>query len=334
MTDVLIDARLAIRGLGIATFVDRLMAAFAVDGAGLPKVWRGGGDWGTAGVLSTLGHSGLFDVSPRLDPRTRRFDVVHFACNLSAWRPGQHSVVTVHDLLHRRPHAARRHRLMGALLECGLSRAGRIVAISDRTRTDLERVVPQLRGKVEVIPHGMRKLPVPHGPREHILAFGGAGDPRKRVDHMVAVYQAYQRSTPKALPLVVLGRAGLTPAQSGELSAIGATVVPAAASSEVDALMGGAAALLYPSTDEGFGLPILEAAEMATPVVMDATANVATEIMGSHCYRVAGTDVAEWVTELQKAVAGGPVESALTLPDWPSVAASYRTLYRDVVSGR
>lgn len=332
MTDVVIDARLSLRGLGIATFVERLMAAFSETGRDVPRLWRGSGRTSALRVLSTLAHSGLFDLSPRLDPRTRKAGVVHFASNLGALAPGRNSVVTVHDLMYRR-WSRRHYRLTGALLERSLPRAGRVVAVSDRTRSEIERVLPALAGKVEVIPHGMRTRPLEGGDRRHVLAFGGAADPRKRVDFMVAVYREYSLAAPGALPLVVLARAGLTDAQVRELVRLGARIVPDASADEVDGLMRGAAALLYPSAEEGFGLPILEAAEAQTPVVMDAGAAVADEVIGRHCFRVRGSTVETWAEELRRAVASAPVERPLELPSWRTVAERYQALYDEVRDG-
>lgn len=305
------------------------MAGFAVRGEQLPRLWEGRGEWGPGGLLSTLGHSGLFDVSPRLDPRSRQFDVVHFASNLGALRPGPNSVVTVHDLMHRRWNP-RRYGLRGTILERGLLRAGRVVAISDRTRVDLERIQPALTGRIEVIPHGMRIRAATKGDREYVLAFGGAGHPRKRIDFMVAVYEAYRRTTPSALPLVVLARAGLTDSQRHSLTSLEARIMPTASATEVDALMQGAAALIYPTAEEGFGLPILEAAEVGTPVVMDAKALVATEVLGNHCFRASSLAVSEWVAQLRYAIASAPIEHPLDLPDWSVVAGRYRSLYAEV----
>ena len=324
------DARLAIRGLGIATFVERLLEALGAAGV-RPYVWKGSGEWGPSARLATLARSGLFDISPRLDPRARGFDVVHFASNLASVSPGRNSVVTVYDLFHRRAgRAGLRDRFTGAVLERSLPRAGRVVTISDRTRDELERVVPSLAGRVELVPPGMRRLLPAERSRRHILAFGGASDPRKRTDLMVAVYRRYRATAPDALPLVVLARAGLTAPQRAALVAAGAKIVPSATRAEVDALMAGAAALLYPSSEEGFGLPILEAAEAGTPVVMDLAAKVATEVVGRHCFGVAGSSLDDWVETLERAITSGPVADALDLPDWDVVARRYQSFYAEV----
>jgi len=327
---VLVDARLAARGLGIATFVERLVGALSGDGSVEVRLWGEPGEWGTGSKVATLARSGLFDLSPRLDPRARGYDVVHYASNLGAVVPGRNSVVTVHDLMHRRPGTPRGNRIAGTVLERSLLRAGRVVVASDRTRAEVEEVVPALAGRVEVVPHGIRTLAVRTGPRSHVLAFGGASDSRKRTDLMVAAYGEYRATTPEALPLVVLSRAGLTPAQRATLVVAGARVVPTATRDEVDDLMAGAAALLYPTLQEGHGLPILEAAEAGTPVVIDAAADVASEVVGRHCVLVRDTRLEAWAEALRSAVAGGPVENSLELPGWPAVAARYRSLYGEV----
>lgn len=331
MAVVLLDARMALRGLGIATFVDRLVAGFAAHPSVTVSLWRGPGGWDGAGKLATVARSGLFDVSPRLDPRARGFDAVHFVSNFGSVFPGGNSVLTVHDLLYRRNHR-RRDRLLGFLLEQSLPRVGQVVAVSGRTRQELEDAFPELAGRVEVIPHGLRRLNRPTRERTYILAFGGASDPRKRTDFMVAVYRQYHETTERPLPLVVLARAGLTEQQASGLRDLGARLVGDATADEVDGLFAGAAAVLYPSAAEGFGLPVLEAAEAGTPVVMDATADVATEVIGHHCVRVSGLDVRDWADALRHATAEGPVFDALDLPDWPAVAGRYAELYRRVAA--
>ena len=191
-----------------------------------------------------------------------------------------------------------------------------------------------LAERIVVIPHGMRRLPWPAGARSHLVAFGGGSDPRKRVDLMVAAYQRYREANRNALPLVVLARAGLTEGQRSTLVRLGADIRDRASTDEVDRLMAAAAALIYPTTTEGFGLPILEAAEVGTPVVMDRSADVASEVRGRHCVVVDGVDPDRWAAAIGRAVATGPVVAALDLPDWTEVAQRYVDLYRQLAGGR
>lgn len=328
---VLVDTRMALRGLGISTFVDRLMEGFkAHPGISLTK-WQGSGDWGWRAQLSTLARSGIFDVSPTLDPRTRGFDAVHYVSNVGAVFPGRRSILTVHDMLYRR-NTRLRDRMYGFLLERSLPRAARVVAVSARTASEVTLAFPALAGRIEVIPHGMRRLELPLEERRHVLAFGGGSDPRKRTDLMVAVYREYREASVDPLPLVVLARAGLTQSQSRELAAVGARTVAAATGPEVDRFMAEAAALLYPTTTEGFGLPILEAGEVGTPVVLDAAADIPVEVRGRHCVSVSDGSLASWAGALRQAIADGPVTDPLDLPDWESVAGRYLELYREVAS--
>jgi glycosyltransferase involved in cell wall biosynthesis len=330
---VLLDARLAVRGLGIATWIDRLMSGFSGATTGTrPVLWRASAAWGGAGMAGTLCRSGLFDLSPEMDPRSRGYDVVHFAGNNGSLFPGRNSVLTVQDLMHRRSKRIR-PRMMGALLEKSLLRAGAVVATSSRTLQDVEMAFPQLMGRVRLIPFGLRRMPASAGPWEHVLAFGGASDPRKRTDLMVEAYREYARTTREPLPLVVLARAGLTPGQRTDLDDVGAVIIDDASSSHVDSLLATAAALLYPTTEEGFGLPILEAAEFGTPVVMDGSARVAPEVLGAHCVPVVQPGLAAWAAGLREAIGRGRVEGALNLPDWVAVAAAYQEIYEQVSCG-
>lgn len=324
-TTVLIDARLAGRGLGIGTFVERLLEGFAALGSPAPRPW-GLAHPGPGAARAALGRSGLFDLAPRLDPRAAGHHVVHYAANVGPLWPGPRSVLTVHDLL-----AGRRARdlAFSALRGRALGRVGRVVAVSARTGADIEERFPALRGRVTVIPHGLRRLVAPTGPRTHLLGFGGL-DPRKRVGLLVEAYGRYRATTSGALPLVVLARAGLAPAQRRALAALGARVVPDATRAQADALMAGAAALVYPTAEEGFGLPVLEAAEVATPVVIDRGARLAGEVVGDHCLAVDGSSVEAWAAGMRRAVEGGPVAAALDLPGWHEVAAAYRDLYDEV----
>jgi glycosyltransferase involved in cell wall biosynthesis len=255
--------------------------------------------------------------------------VIHYASNLGALATAPNSVFTVYDLMHRRRLRAR-DRVVGALLARGVRHAGRVVAISRQTGSDVAAAFPEVAARLEVVPLGMRRAPRRDVPRDHVLAFGGGGDPRKRVDLAIAAYGEYARTSPDPLPLVVLARAGLSEEQRLRLGDLGARIVESATAGEVEALMAGAGALVYPTAEEGFGLPILEAAEVSTPVVMDASARVSAEVIGSHCIRVASLEATDWADAIREAVTRGPVEAALSLPDWATVASRYAELYRAV----
>lgn len=93
-------------------------------------------------------------------------------------------------------------------------------------------------------------------PPEYLVWVGGLEhpDPRKRVADMVAA--------PRVLPLVLVGRASRW---AHELP--GVTLTGHVTDDELAAIYSGARALVFPSDEEGFGLPPVEALACGTPVV-------------------------------------------------------------------
>ncbi len=330
---VFLDARLAARGLGIASATVRLLDGFAALGAGPSlHVNATGHGWTRRGQADTLLRSGLLDVSPRWDPRTRTADVVHYFGNTAPRFPSDRVVVTVHDLMMVRSRT-RKARLYRELLLPGLARGDfPIVAISRQTADDVCAQLPSVTSRVQVIPHGWRPGRFHAGERRHVLMFGGSSDPRKRVGLGVAAYARYaERAGAAALPLVVAGRAGIDAAAvrsaSGEVR-----VEPDPDDARVEELLSRAACLLYPTREEGYGLPIVEAGEVGTPVVLDAAARLPAEPMGTHVVAVQdASSLDAWAGALREAVRRVPVADALdALPTWPEVAQAYAALYDGV----
>ena len=331
---VFIDARLAVRGLGIASAKDRFVRALADIGLDDAKVNASDAGWTGRGRAETVLKTGALDLSPRLDPRVRHYGVTHYYGNTAPQFPDHTTVVTVHDLMClRRPD--RSSRLFQSLLLPGLRRirgAGQVVAISTQTADDIVAAVPNLGGKVTVIPHGRRAYRYSDRDRTHVMMFGGESDPRKRVQLGIEAYRAYADLVGSAaLPLIVAGRAGVSGATvAGSIGSSGCVEFRRNPSdSEVADLLAGAACVIYPSAEEGFGLPIVEAGEVGTPVVYERDARIPCEALGSHALAVPGTGSAEWARAVRAAVDMGPVPDALDrLPTWEQTARAYLDLYR------
>ncbi len=95
-------------------------------------------------------------------------------------------------------------------------------------------------------------------PREYVL-FVGTLEPRKDLRTLLAAH----RLVPGAPPLVLVGPPGW-----GEQVDVSGCVTPGYLSDEqLRPVVAGAAALVLPSRDEGFGLPVLEAMAVGTPVL-------------------------------------------------------------------
>lgn len=328
---VFIDARLAVRGLGISSATSRLLAAIEDNDNLELRVNASPHGWNRRGQAHTAVLSGALDVWPSADPRTWRHDVVHYYGNTAPQFDGSATVITVHDLMCLRG-ASLKSRVYRALLLPGLRRAQRaqIVAISKQTADDLLDLLPSLSDRLTVISHGHTPGRFSAAERRHIFMFGGQGDPRKRIDLGLAAYVRYrERTGSAALPLVIAGRAGVDRSSVLRNLNLGPVHIhPDPSEAEVLRLLGEAACVIYPSAEEGFGLPIVEAGEVGAPLVYDRLARIPTEALGLHTLGVEGANVERWAEAIQAAVEGGPVPDALSdLPTWAESARAYVDLY-------
>lgn len=332
-TRVLLDSRLAVRGLGIGTATQRLADALRrIDRVDV-RVNQSGFGWTPRGKFDTVIRSGMLDIRPGWDIRARRADVVHYFSNTSPQFPDQRTVITVQDLMSIRSRVLKA-RLLEMLLVPGLMRASRAVIVPTSTQTadEVKSLLGGRQTRIEVIPHGWRDGLYCPGERTHILMFGGQSDPRKRVELGMLVYSAYASMTPHPLPLTIAGRAGIDADSVMKYVSYGNVNVEADPPTErVAGLLRTAACLIYPTREEGFGLPLVEAGEVGTPVICGAEARIPCEPLGPHASRVEGTDPAEWGRALTDAIRRGPVPNALRhLPTWTEVAGIYSDLYEEV----
>ncbi len=101
---------------------------------------------------------------------------------------------------------------------------------------------------------------------KYVLHFGMA-DPRKNTAHLLAEWGRLPEAVRRAHTLVVVGVEGPGRAHFESQAPPGARVHGYAPEADVADLLSGAAALAYPTTYEGFGLPLLAAFAARTPVV-------------------------------------------------------------------
>jgi glycosyltransferase involved in cell wall biosynthesis len=218
-------------------------------------------------------------------------DVLLSAVTIAPARLPVPSVPVVHDLTPlTHPEWHRRKTVVAFVpwIERTLERAARVIAVSSATAAELAGRFPDVRGRIAVIGHGVDPRFSPASPsgeaeavrrahtggRPFLLSFATL-EPRKNLDTLVAACERLWREDGTRPDLLLAGGAGW---KSGALLAAIARspfrdrihrtgYVPANA---VPALFRAAEAFCYPSHDEGFGLPVLEAMACSTPAVISA----------------------------------------------------------------
>lgn len=198
--------------------------------------------------------------------------VVHWTYPLPLRIEGWANIYTVHDaipLLH--PSLSQidpvRHR---RLLEAVTASAEHIVTVSEAARGDIVAAIDCAPDLISACLPGLdiatSDAPLPGGlvPGGYLMCVGSV-EPRKNLLRLV---EAYRRSA-VALPLVIAGpdgwqAGGIAPALE---QADGVIRFPYVDRPTLVSLMAGARALLFPTITEGFGLPIIEAMRLGTPVL-------------------------------------------------------------------
>jgi glycosyltransferase involved in cell wall biosynthesis len=186
-------------------------------------------------------------------------------------------VVTVHDLafLSDRQLATRHgHRFFRRGLELA-KRHARLVMCPSRATMDECVAVGIDAGRLRLVPWGVAPSVVTADDvgraqrkfrltRDYVL-FAGTIEPRKNLPRLLDAFARVDGD----VDLVLAGPAGWNEAIDSQLAALGERVHPLGfvERADLDALIAGAVLVCYPSTREGFGLPVLEAMIQGTPVV-------------------------------------------------------------------
>jgi glycosyltransferase involved in cell wall biosynthesis len=262
--------------------------------------------------------------------RPRGSDVYH-----SPWLDGAHlrsgcpTVVTLHDLvaLKRRSEYLRTGMRFG-LRYMAAQHADRIIVPTNVVAGDVEGLLGVMPDRITVIAEAVDAALGPRKeaeiaqvrsryglPKRYLLWVGGLQhpDPRKRVAALAAA--------PRTMPLVLTGAAR---EWAHELPDV--TVTGQVSDDELAALYSGAHALVFPSDDEGFGLPTIEALACGTPVVACDTPAV-REVLGERATFVPRGDM-----EALLAAAADAKRPAPPPPSWSwndAAKATWR-VYREV----
>lgn len=249
------------------------------------------------------------------------------------------NVTTVHDFIYEQGRPAWKQRLRIAMNYRAIRRSDAVVCISENTRRDLFKYMPDVDPeKVRVIYNGVSDAYFPLGSvpypeyRDYVLFVGG----RQRYKNFDFVVKALAGSKYK---LLVCG-APLTTQEKEKLD----TYLPGCyrlvaypSMDELNKIYNSVYCLAYPSSYEGFGLPVLEAQRAGCPVIaLDASS--IPEIIGDNALlmsELSSRSFEKYLKELdnvdtrRKIVCEG-IENAKYF-SWNKMAQEYMYLYQDLL---
>ena len=290
-------------------------------------------------------------------------DVLHSPHYTMPVRADVPRVVTIHDMTffdHPEWHERAKVLFFRRAIRTAATKADALItpsaAAAQRVREILAPEVPLF-----LVPHGVdhtrfRPLDVAEtdeaerdeaaqvrmGLRQPYAAFIGTLEPRKDVPTLVRAFDAIARDLPE-LSLVLAGAPGwgmeaIEAAIGGIRHRNRVRRIGYIPEEDKVALLRGAAVVAYPSREEGFGLPVLEALACEAPLVTTSGSAMA-EVVGDAARLFPPGDTEELARALEETVRGGPVvddrrrrgvELAARYT-WENSAASHVDVYRSVL---
>jgi len=359
---VLLDARKA-RDFGIGRTIVGLLRGLAAEPFSLAALVRAGDEGllpaGAAAVRCDAASYGPMElVAVKRAIRAVAPDLFHAPHYVLPFSPPRATVVTIHDLMHltRPEHGTPARRgYAHVMLRRAVRSAARILTPSEATRRELAAFDSRAAAKTVVVPNGVDALflsPPPEAERARVrsayglragyVLFAGNDKPHKNLDGLLA---AFARPGPRedGLELVLAGGA---PARSAaRLEAIAKHgllprvhdlgIVP---DEDLAPLMAEARALALPSLAEGFGLPVIEAQALGTPVVC-SDRGALPEVAGGAALVVDPEDTDALAEAIRRAAGDEALRSELTARgrvnaarfSWAEAARRTAAVYREVL---
>ncbi|MEY2431792.1 MAG: hypothetical protein QOC92_1517 [Acidimicrobiaceae bacterium] len=244
--------------------------------------------WAPRPLLYELWHARL-PLAPRIEQATGPVDIVH-ATAVAFPRADAPVVVTIHDLAFLDDkQRATRHGLRFFRRGTALAREHAALVMCSSLATIEACVAAGFdRDRLRHVPLGVRahhrsledaaRARTKFGLARPYVLFAGTVEPRKNLRRLLKAFALLPR---RDVDLVLVGPAGWNESIEAELSPLEGRVhvLGFVERDDLESLLAGAEVFCYPSLQEGFGLPVLEAMIQGTPVIT-STGTSTEEVAG------------------------------------------------------
>jgi len=274
---------------GVGRYTHRLLAELAADGgdadgcspvavgaAGVSDLPDGVKATGTVPTHSGLRAHIWEQVSlPRI-LTSEKYDVFHTPAGQPPVLSRTPLVTTIHDIspiTHPEWFSDAYVALYRVLTPLAVRASDCIITVSEFARDEIVDVYPAAAGKTIAIYNGITPRdsadaePVDSLNSGQFLLFVGSVNPRKNLSGLLRGYRQYRQQTDDPHSLVLVGPDDDVFASTDLPAVNGVRRLGFVSESTLTWLYDHAALLVFPSLYEGFGLPILEAMSVGTPVV-------------------------------------------------------------------
>lgn len=181
-------------------------------------------------------------------------------------------VVTIHDAIHVTHPQTFLHRIIGRrLIASALKRSSAVVTVSQYSSDQIKRLFSYSRD-IYITPNApqpeIRNIALPREKNGFCLYIGNAKR-HKGLDKLIQAWQVLEHEESlERVPNLVVVAPHVTPKQKAIIrDSAHMMLLSWCPSDELNRLYNSAQAVLMPSAEEGFGLPVLEALLCGTPVV-------------------------------------------------------------------
>lgn len=275
-------------------------------------------------------------------------DVFHTPSGLPPLRATVPQVTTIHDIspvTHPEWFSPWYAALYRVLTPIAVRRSDHIITVSSFARDEIVAEYPRALGKVTAVYNGVTKpsddatTPIEELGPEPFLLFVGAANRRKNVATLLDAYRTYRSRVADPASLALVGPEGDHFARTEYDATDGVHLLGFVSDEQLAWLYHSAAAFVFPSLYEGFGLPIIESMSVGTPVITSDRGAMA-EVAGDAACLVDPLDPDALTTEIERVLGDADYRERLRARGherageftWERTAERTATVYREVAN--